>query len=322
MAFIMKRTALTLVELLVVIAIIGILVGMLLPAVQRVRAAARRAHCQNNLKQIGLAILNFESAQKRLPSCGGVDRPQQVNPSFQDYSWQIRILDYIELGHIRNQFRSRDWSDSRGWPGHFYREMQNVELPVFQCPSSDLPKFTDIPTNPGMPRPFYTGIHGSAREGFTSFDKSWTAGNRPELGLFSTHGVFEGGTYVKLPAIKDGLSNTMVVAEQNAPMQDLATGREIDFRSDGSFSYTLGYVNETGVIYNTTVLRHPINHRDASADGCSQFGRNIPISGSHSGGVNSLFVDGSVHFLSETTDISVLYNLADRDDGEVLNLSN
>ncbi len=90
------RRGFTLVELLVVIAIIGILVGLLLPAVQAAREAARRMQCSNNLKQIALAVLNYESASKRLPALGVLLRGQRPGDLY--YGWPIAILPFEEQG--------------------------------------------------------------------------------------------------------------------------------------------------------------------------------------------------------------------------------
>ena len=98
------RRGFTLVELLVVIAIIGTLVGLLLPAVQAAREAARRSQCQNNMKQLGLGVLNFESASRKLPSPGQCDSTGSSSTTYFVHSIATMILPYIEQTNIYNQF--------------------------------------------------------------------------------------------------------------------------------------------------------------------------------------------------------------------------
>jgi len=99
-----QRHAFTLVELLVVIAIIGTLVGLLLPAVQAAREAARRSQCQNNMKQLGLGVLNFESASRKLPSPGQCDSTGSSSTTYNIHSIATVILPYIEQTNLYNQF--------------------------------------------------------------------------------------------------------------------------------------------------------------------------------------------------------------------------
>ena len=127
---IFRRHAFTLVELLVVIAIIGILIGMLLPAVQMVREAARRSTCQNNCKQIGVAILNYESAHQKFPA--GQSWTAPVGDSNRlDYSWSSQILPHIEANNI---FTGMDFSQP-------YLSSPNINfvgetIPAYLCPST------------------------------------------------------------------------------------------------------------------------------------------------------------------------------------------
>lgn len=300
----------TLVELLVVIAIIGILIGMLLPAVQQVREAARRVACQNNLKQMGLAILNLESAQGSLPSCGALD-----GGGFnQDFSWIIGILPFSDANNIHAVL---DFSvHNRGYADVNKNALKNAvngsPIPMLVCPSSDLEQIDSDWSSEGVPRPFYTGIHGSARE-----TTSFTPTDNPTLGVMSEHGAFQKRVQVDLSAISDGTSNTMIVGEQSGWLKDI-DGNNVDHRSDRSHSIIMGYTRNWERIFNTTVLRYPLNHKDEVDDGIQgNAGRNIPLHSSHPGGINCTFVDGSVHYLSDSTDLEVLFNLADRDDGFV-----
>jgi len=303
-----RTSGFTLVELLVVIAIIGILIGMLLPAVQAVREAARRTQCQNNMKQLGLAILNSESGQGSLPRCGAfADTGVQF-----DFSWFIRILPFCEGGNYHDLLDQSPTQD-RGYSTLNKDALREHDFPLVICPSSDLEQVDTTPSSDGIVRPFYVGIHGSARDA-TSF----TPTNNPTLGVLSDQGAFQRKVQVSLGQISDGTSNTMIVGEQSGWLIDV-NGERVDFRGDRSHSIIMGYTENWERIFNMTVVRYPINHQDAVDDGIQgNAGRNTPLSSQHTGGANVLYVDGSVHYLSETADLDLLYNLADRDDGFVL----
>ena len=307
-----KNRGFTLVELLVVIAIIGILIGMLLPAVQQVREAARRTQCLNNIKQMVLGCHNYESAHKALPSCGG-DEIKFFPELRMDFSWHIRIFPFAEQGNIFDQLE-HDNID-RGWTGASDQNRDaliNNVIPMLVCPSSDLePLCVGNHSCLDCPRPFYTGIHGSAREGFTINVGMQT------LGLMSEHGAFRRQSEVALGEIFDGTSNTMLIGEQSGWLVD-ANGERSDVRSDCTHSVLAGYNPTWERAFNTTVVRYEINHRDDVDDGIlGNCGRNRPITSAHTQGACVGMVDGSVHFLSENIEIDVLYNLADRDDGQV-----
>ena len=310
-----RRSGFTLVELLVVIAIIGILIGMLLPAVQQVREAARRVACQNNIRQIGLAILNYESGNGILPPSGFL--PDKSDGNILEFSWIIRILPFAEGNNVHDQLEFEDATilggEHRGYADVNKAALNDSPVPMVICPSSDLEQIDTTPSSDGVVRPFYTGLHGSARE-----ETSFTPTNNPTLGIMSDQGAFQRNTEVKLADLFDGTSNSMIVGEQSGWLLD-ANGEKVDFRSDRSHSIILGSTPDRERIFNTTVVRYPFNHQDAVDDGIQgNAGRNVPLSSPHPGGINALYVDGSVHFLTETTDLDIVFNLADRADGEVV----
>ena len=311
-----KIRGFTLVELLVVIAIIGILIGMLLPAVQQVREAARRSKCLNNLKQIGIACLNYESAHQGLPSCGGAERGNSPN-LVMDFSWQARIMAFSEQNNLFDQFE--DTHRYRGWVGAAVDGVRvnqailiDQKIDMHICPSSSLEQAGISGSATDCPLPFYTGIHGSARDDFT------TPAGSSTLGLMSDHGAFQRLKEVPLGDITDGTSNTIIVGEQSGTLIDL-NGEPSDVRSDCAHSILAGYSVESQRVFNTTVVRYPINHKDDVDDGIlGNCGRNRPITSAHPGGANVLLVDGSVHFASENMELQTLYNYADRDDGNAI----
>ena len=154
-----KSTAFTLVELLVVITIIGILISLLLPAVQAAREAARRMQCQNNLKQVGLGLLNYETANGMFP-------PGGLTPTYYwayGHSWWVRILPYVEQNNI---FDSFDQANAySGWLGtggdaHNRDLLRNVQFPFMYCPSSTLPPLVLLGIA-NEQSATYTGISGA-----------------------------------------------------------------------------------------------------------------------------------------------------------------
>src|SRR5438046_248972 len=145
-----RRVAFTLIELLVVIAIIGVLIGLLLPAVQKVREAANRAKCSNNLKQIGLAMHNFHDTMGFLPSAGSTDgKPLSGGPwpnKGEGTNWAPYIMPYTEQGNIWNRLTFRGdagWTDDDTQPGssavNNVTLSAGVVLQIFRCPSDQRP---------------------------------------------------------------------------------------------------------------------------------------------------------------------------------------
>jgi prepilin-type N-terminal cleavage/methylation domain-containing protein/prepilin-type processing-associated H-X9-DG protein len=304
----------TLVELLVVIAIIGILIALLLPAVQAAREAARRAQCSNNLKQIGLALLNYESANKKFPP-GGL---YQTGSGY-GHSWWVRILPYIEQGAVYEKFDQK--SAITGWLGdggnYANRDMlRDVTFNFMFCPSSTLPQLVlsnDAHHQANIMSPTYTGIAGS-RNHSTGKDISisWL------VGRVSFGGVLIEYRSVAMSEITDGTSHTMMVGEQSNWCID-SSGAKQDCRSDCWHGFTMGPNSSPSGdprSFNVTCVYHQINELSYAAYGVPyNCGTNRAIQSAHSGGAQALLADGSVHFVPETIDIQVLFNLADRDDG-------
>lgn len=316
----------TLVELLVVIGIIGLLVALLLPAVQAAREAARRTSCTNNLKQAALSAMNYESAITELPP-GNLDAVQDGY----GHSFWVYLLPYSEGNALYDTF-DKVGIDSRhtGWLGGGSNQNCNlankallggVVMPMLFCPSSDLPKFPGLGhayygTNSNPPSTAmmatYTGIagavdHESVGEFLVLPTNVWSRG-----------GCLIRNESVALKKVTDGTSNTLLLAEQSDWLEDDYTGDLVDARSDGNHGFTMGSRMGEDRTFNLTTVRHRINDKAGTLLGVAgNTGPNRPLQSVHSGGIFVASVDSSVKFLSEDTDLQVLFNLCNRNDGRV-----
>ena len=209
-----KRLAFTLVELLVVIAIIGILVALLLPAIQAARESARRLQCVNNLKQFGLALHGFHDVQGRLPY-------YRTRHSIDGHTWYVEILPYIEAGNIYNQWVANDTTGNPYGPGYQYQPKEVVEhtVPLYYCPTRrSPPMFSD---NEGQDHPnALPGSVGDYAACVHDAGTNWDGASDPT----ATNGAFAIGqgyntpksqSSLKLKNMEDGTSNTIFLGEKH-----------------------------------------------------------------------------------------------------------
>jgi prepilin-type N-terminal cleavage/methylation domain-containing protein/prepilin-type processing-associated H-X9-DG protein len=236
----------TLIELLVVIAIIAILIGLLLPAVQKVREAAARLKCQNHLKQWGLALHNYHDVMGFFPTAGSADgRPLSSGPwpnSGEGTNWMMHTMPYMEQANLYNKLT---FTGDSGWtnvPGNATSSAVNnvtqsagVVLQFARCPSDPrnplVPNGSNVPGGIQVTRPSYVAIAGAVdrldQAGLFRETRLTRNGWAPEFGLTAWGGVIVPGfSRVTIQGITDGTSNTMIVSEQGARFywQDTAGG--------------------------------------------------------------------------------------------------
>ena len=314
-----KRSAFTLVELLVVIAIIGILIGMLLPAVQQVREAARRSQCGNNVRQIVLAAMNYESAHKVFPPLVNVDG--LVYNRLDGESPFLAIMPFIEQENVMSTVDWKFGDSAFKFNNHYDGSTGFVQMggvATYQCPSD---RFGDF-----WRRNYY----------------ACTGGTRPlrDLGTHGSHaneysdGIFWNTRGVRIASVTDGTSNTFAVGEgafpatggcipgSNVQPLDPGEGGPIPYwyaaspRNGGGVNFVLFQSNRPA--RNT---QNPINDPSFDMlDGLSNAnGSEEPFSSYHAGGVvNFGFADGHVQAVSETIDESVYQAASSRDGGEII----
>ncbi len=327
-----RSRAFTLIELLVVIAIIAILIGLLLPAVQKVREAAARMRCQNNLKQLGLAIHNYQDSNNRLPR-----NYQQVGGNvWEAVSASVQILPYIEQAPLYTQFEA----NRTNW-GFVYGTLLNTELSIFKCPSAPAgPRRGTNPNGWDGPGSNYGWCTGS------SIETVW-AGDR-------FNGMISYQTDRRFADVVDGLSNTILASEflsgasfSNNPSQ----GRypyDIFYVGDGLFNAVanrnfptvaelnaIGSATKIGLRSNNGTLwgwyaaaqstfntaappnwQHPTTGGNCCPGGAHDWGFGIiPPRSAHPNGVNAAFGDGSVRFIPNNIDVLTFQLLGHRNDG-------
>ena len=300
----MKRSSsgFTLVELLVVIAIIGVLIALLLPAVQQAREAARRMQCTNNLKQIGIAMHNYHDTYNALPAAW-IRRNSSNDPK---YGWATSLLPFIEQTALYDQLE----------PGRFplqvrysasatdaVKALLQTSIDGYRCPSDVTGDLND------------KEVFGATDH----FDIA-TANYICSIGRTSvTNGddegaVFFGNSYLGFKDITDGLSNTLMIGER-----DGGNSRIANSTYKAAVWAGVGRGNNNGAAFvgrTTGRTNFPINHDYGSSNNAGK-----GFSSLHPGGVNMLLCDGSVHFLPETADkANVVEPLSLRSDGKTFEL--
>ena len=328
---VLKRYGFTLVELLVVIAIIGILVSLLLPAVQSAREAARRMQCTNNVKQIGLALHNYHAAHNSFPpGAQTVDiQPRSWSTGY-GIGWMMSILPFHEQANA--------WDDvvvTAASAGDFdYNSthldtFDNFAPAVYICPSSSLPKTSWLgQTEVHVLIANYTGIAGADGNDPSS---RWVGVN-----THAYNGTLYANSTTRIDDLRDGTTNVIIVGEQSNWALDSA-GNRVDCRSGGPHGAWLGtmrYAQEemgdpwSERVFNTCTVSHPINTKTCEyisdytgtpywGDLVTNTDNRAPLKSAHAGGATFLLADGSVHFMSESMDFDLLQLLAIRDSGEV-----
>lgn len=317
-----SRHGFTLVELLVVIAIIGVLIALLLPAVQQAREAARRIQCTNHQKQLGLALHNYHDTYGKLPYNAV---PQSASGARQrGPSWLTRLLPFMEQSAAYDQFQfTGDWTMQDG-PSPNSVVLGQLRVPGLNCPSSPLPTVESQATNANgtveLQLTNYVGITGSYYVGGTTSTVS-TSPQDSSYGDSVYNGMIvpvnDKSKAISLAAVTDGTSNTMMVSEQSDYFYN-ASGAKVYRRSSGHAGRT--WANGGGAATwtsNVTTIRYPIATEGGTGN-TAHYNVNIPLVSAHPGGVLITLGDASVRFLPETADFSILTGLADRQDGKVL----
>ncbi len=315
-----RKRAFTLVELLVVIAIIGILIALLLPAVQAAREAARRSQCTNNLKQLGLAAQNFHDTYKRFPVASyemnfkDPDYSTSTSPDWttagysdQRWSWICAVLPFMEQQPLYDMFVA-DYlhTSSNPWTAS---DLTMTKIETILCPSDG--QAGAVPAGDVQ----FTSYHCNRGDFRLNYD--W----------YECRGVFGRGDqqFKTMASIKDGTSNTMMISEvktgvngSTSVTEALGTGWAFttgdppsgcyDMVTDGEFT---GSVQSAGWLmgwrwadsHSVYTQWHPVIPPNGPS--CGNTGESyalITASSYHPGGANVVFVDGSVHFISETID--------------------
>jgi len=325
-----SRRAFTLVELLVVIAIIGILVALLLPAIQAAREAARRTQCVNNLKQLGLAVQNHHDIRKRLPPGAASDVPPfaPTNAGGWGSSWMVFILPFVEESTIAAKWQFN--SNSGAFNTNNNALIAGNTMPAYQCPSSPLPEFST--SNTSSAQPDYVGISGAYPGLITGFTEPTSRlNNHGEAGPNTAGGLLIKNGKLNMAACTDGTSKTMLVSEQSDYITDTANTRNV-WRTGVKWGWILGtdQANNNGRPSQLITVRYNINQKtgwtvqttDAcgpdTGNGVCNYGANTPLNSLHPGGVNILLLDGSVKFMDDTQALDVQAKLATRDDGQTI----
>jgi prepilin-type N-terminal cleavage/methylation domain-containing protein len=301
-----RKPGFTLIELLLVVAIIGTLIALLLPAVQAAREAARRSACVNNLKQLGLAISNYEAAKKALPQGAKWGRWGPL-PQRRDHgSMLVILLPFIEQQAIYNQFdfSQRSIDDAKA-PGSTTLIGSNP-IPLYLCPSDEREELYDglSPHNYAASR----GPTGLYENPACPCPNPWAS---LELAPLDDQVEYAGpftriGLSCKLSAITDGLSNTIFVGEVR-PICSI--------HSRAGWSIT-----NNGNGYCSTLI--PINFdtcKEDAPDACNRpmnWTTEVGFKSAHPGGAEFLFGDGSVHFYSQDVDHQAYQYLGAKADGQ------
>jgi prepilin-type N-terminal cleavage/methylation domain-containing protein/prepilin-type processing-associated H-X9-DG protein len=295
-----RRPAFTLIELLVVIAIIAILIGLLVPAVQQVRESAARAQCQNNLKQLGIALHNYHGVYKRFPS-GYLCQPR-ANPNYTapGWGWASLLLPYLEQGNLHRQINfSLPVEDAS------HRGVRTTVLNLFVCPSDDSNGIFTVLSDANVPLAdaatnSYAACHGT--------------GPDIEEELDDFNGMFSRNSRVRIADVRDGTSNTIAVGERAALFTQTPWAGPVSFGTTrvtpGAPTSNVSAIDEAPTQTLAHIAVHTLNDPNADPE---------DFYSPHTGVGMFLFADGSVRPLYRGVRLAVLQALATRAGGEVVN---
>ena len=306
-----SRTAgFTLIELLVVIAIIAVLIGLLVPAVQKVREAANRMSCSNNLKQLGLSLHGFHDANGQLPR----NNPLVTRPdgrAFVERPWTTSLLPYLEQESL-----FRQWNHSLGYAEGTNRQLVSSFVPVYKCPSSVSGRVETFAP------PSMTFSADSTALGGSSFQASPVeyapvlSVRRPPMTTTDPleRGLLQQVAPIRFADVTDGLSNTLAFGEVSAFPRSLARGgvANTGFPTNAAgFGMLGGWVrilfirtNDAGTMLNAgNCLVNCTNYAMAN------------LYSFHSGGANISLADGSVRFLRDSSSMDMIFRLSAIADG-------
>jgi len=289
-----QQCAFTLIELLVVIAIIGVLIGLLLPAVQKVRESAARTECQNNLKQIGLALHSYHNEHKAFP-------PSDTNTPNKAHSWVAFILPYMEQIGIYNRYRfQNDWFDLKN------QKAVSKQIALLYCPSTPIAPPRVDANYPSLPACSDYNVTMGVAAGLVA------VGLVPPTDLT---GVMTTNNPSRIASVTDGTSSTILVAEDAGRPQLYWSGGQL---VPGGYAIGGAWADRRG----------PLWLNGSSWDGSVPYGpcalnctNDNEVYAFHSQGANFLFADGSVHFIARGIDIRTMAAFFTRAGGETVEVS-
>jgi prepilin-type N-terminal cleavage/methylation domain-containing protein len=300
-----KRVGFTLVELLVVIAIIGLLVALLLPAVQAARESARRTTCLNRMKQIGVAMHIYHDTYRKLP----------FGWNNHGTAWSAMILPQIEQQPLYDSIVFQETGNGN-WGSGSNEDAAGQLIPTYRCPSMSQPRHV---RSSGIPRRVPTSYRACASSTATSDDRGTAVGGNA-LEDLDQDGIFFACSRTVFRDIKDGLTNTIMIGESYTEYDFLQDGNTLDYwalgspqvdptRCDGGTSGT-----EFSEFVGSTAVR--LNSRfDASASG---YVKEISFGSYHPEGAQFTIADGSVRYIADTIHPDVFRAMGSKDKGEAL----